>query len=149
MENPFSWDYLTTAPGPDDVFGPWTSMYLVICALGLITGYLLLTRPRLVSSRRMLRTSSAQRWGAILLWIFSFGIFFFVIRWLQINPFTFGERIWLLLTLVSGLIALILMLVQMRIESMELSKEADRVQLAQARGVHTRRPPRRSRNKKR
>jgi hypothetical protein len=149
MENPLSWDYLTSFPAQDDIFGPWPMLFLVMCLAGLIAGVVLLTRPGLLSSRRLMRTANAQRWGAVLVWIFSFGIFFFVVGWLQINPFSFGERIWLLLTLLSGLIAGILMLIHIRLESYELSTQAARVQEARARGLHARRPPRRSRNKKR
>lgn len=149
MENPFSWDYLTTAPGPDDVFGPFATLFLIICAVGLIVGGLFYLRPEVMWSRRLLRLGSTKRWGAIFLWIFSLGIFFFIIRWLQINPFSFGERIWLYLILLVAVFALALMVMQIRFESNILSHEQSAKQAAIAKGIHGRRPPRRSRNKKR
>lgn len=149
MEKPFSWDYLTTAPSSGEIFGPWSTLFLIFCALGLIAGFMLNTRPQLFWSRRILRVSSARRWGSILIWIFSIGMFFFIIRWLQINPFTFGNRIWLYLTALAALIALALMAVQIRYESSAIAAEQSAVQAAREKGIHGRRPPRRSRNKRR
>lgn len=149
MDNPFSWDNLTTAPEADAVFGPWSTLYLLICIVGLIIGFLLYSRPRILSSRRLLRTGNTQRWGGILLWIFSIGIFFFLVRWLQINPFSFGEPIWLYLTLLIALVAVSLLVIQIRFESTQLSEEAAQARAARAKGIQSRRPPRRSRNKKR
>ena len=149
MENPFSWDYLTTVPGSDDVFDLWASLFLVVMAFILVAGFLLYLRPQVMWSRRMLRIQSARRWGWTFIWISFFGFFFFLVGWLQINPFTFGERIWLLITLIIALIALTLMVVQIQVESKVLSQERAASQAAMARGIHTRRPPRRSRNKKR
>ena len=149
MENPFSWDYLTTVPGTDEVFGIWSTLFFVICAITLVAGFLLYLRPQVMWSRRLMRIRSAQRWGSVLLWTSLLGFFFFVVGWLQINPFTFGERIWLLITLLALVIALALMVVQIRAESDILSRERAATQAAMAKGIHTRRPPRRSRNKKR
>ncbi|MGI8642782.1 MAG: hypothetical protein ACR2LS_01515, partial [Thermomicrobiales bacterium] len=42
-----------------------------------------------------------QRIGSIAMIIFGIGLFFFAIRMLQINPFTFGMRIWLWLSLLA------------------------------------------------
>lgn len=81
------------------------------------------------------------------MWIFSIGLFFFIIRWLQINPFSFGNRIWLYLTLLAAIVALTLMALQIRYESTTLAEEHKATQAARAKGIHGRRPPRRSRNK--
>jgi hypothetical protein len=35
------------------------------------------------------------------MWVFGTGLFFFLIRLLQINPFTFGEPIWMWLSLLA------------------------------------------------
>ncbi len=43
----------------------------------------------------------ARKWAGIAIVIFGLGLFFFVIRWLQINPFGFARRYWLWLTLLS------------------------------------------------
>lgn len=147
MENPFSWDYLTSAPQSGEIFGPWSTLFLVFCAVGLIVGFLLNTRPQMLWTRRLMRVASARRWGSVLMWIFSIGMFFFIVRWLQINPFTFGNRIWLYLTAMAAIIAIALMVVQIRYEAVALETERRATQHAKARGIHGRRPPRRSRNK--
>ena len=36
MDNPISWDYLSTVPGPNEVFGPLAILYLVFFAAGFI-----------------------------------------------------------------------------------------------------------------
>ena len=36
MDNPISWDYLSTVPGPNEVFGPLAILYLVGGVLTLI-----------------------------------------------------------------------------------------------------------------
>ncbi|HYH12975.1 MAG TPA: hypothetical protein VD789_11520 [Thermomicrobiales bacterium] len=147
MENPFSWDYLTSAPGSGEIFGPLSTLFLIFCAVGLVAGFLLSTRPQIMWSRRLLRVNSTRKWGSIFMWIFSIGMFFFIIRWLQINPFTFGNRIWLYLTALAAIIAVMLMVVQIRYEAAVLAEEHKATQQARAKGIHGRRPPRRSRNK--
>lgn len=149
MDNPFSWDYLTSVPGSDEIFGPWSAVFLAICAIGLIAGFLLVSRPQLLWARHLMRASSARRWGSIFIWIFSIGLFFFVVRWLQINPFTFGTRFWLYLTMLVAIIAVVLMLIQIRFESSMIALEHEASQSARVKGIHRRRPPRRSRTRKR
>lgn len=147
MQNPFSWEYLTTAPGSDEIFGPLSTVFLIVCAVGLVVGFVLNTRPQVLWSRRLMRVPTTRRWGAIFLWIFSIGMFFFIVRWLQINPFTFGYRIWLYLTFLVATVAVALMLLEMRYEAALLAEEQKATQVARARGTYGRRPPRRSRNK--
>ncbi len=149
MGEPFSWDYLTSVPRPDEVFTPFTAVFLALCAIALLIGYALYSRPGIMWSRRLLRVRTARRWGAILLWIGSLGIFFFVVGWLQINPFTLGTRIWLYLTLLAWIIAVVLIAVDIRVESRVLSREHIEHREAVARGVHMRRPPRLSSTRKR
>jgi hypothetical protein len=126
-----------------------TTLFLLIWAAGLVAGFLLYSRPGVMWSRHLLRIGTARRWGAVLLWISSLGMFFFTVGWLQINPFTFGERIWMYLTLLAAIIAVALILVQIRTESAVLSHERRLNAEAVAKGIHTRRPPRRSANRKR
>jgi cytochrome bd-type quinol oxidase subunit 2 len=149
MDEPFSWDYLTSVPRPDEVFTPFTTAFLLICAIGLLAGYTLYARPEIAWSRRLLRVRTARRWGSILSWVFSLGFFFFLVGWLQINPFTLGERIWLYLTLLAAIVAVALLALTIRNESQVLSHERRVYQDAVARGVHMRRPPKLSRTRKR
>ena len=149
MGDAFSWDHLTSVPRPDEVFTPVSALFLVLCAIGLLVGYTLYSRPGILWSRHLLRVRTARRWGSILMWICSLGIFFFVVGWLQINPFTLGERIWLYLTALSLILAVVLIAVDIRNESRILSRERDEHREAVARGVHMRRPPKLSRTRKR
>ncbi len=101
MDNPFSWDYLTTMPGSNEVFGAFAIGFLAIFLTGFVVSFVAYAgwADRFVKSalwRRMIR-----RWSGWALALFSTGLFFFVIRILQINPFTFGQRIWLYLSLLS------------------------------------------------
>lgn len=143
------WDYLTSVPRPDAVFTPFTAMFLIICAIALVGGYALYARPELMWSRHLLRVRTARRWGSIFLWIGSLGIFFFLVGWLQINPFALGERIWLYLTLLAAIVAVVLLLLEIRAESRVLTQERRAYQDAVTRGVHMRRPPKLSRTRKR
>lgn len=95
MDNPFSWDYLTTTPGPDEVFGPFAIIFLVVFAIGFIASVVLYsTGGKNIIPNPVLRRLS-RRWSGWAVAVFTVGLFFFAIRWLQINPITFGQRIWL------------------------------------------------------
>ena len=101
MDNPFSWDYLTTTPGSNEVFGAFAIGFLVIFLTGFLVSFVAYAgwADRFVKDalwRRMIR-----RWSGWALTLFSIGLFFFLVRILQINPFTFGQRVWLYLCLLS------------------------------------------------
>jgi len=95
MDNPFSWDYLTTVPGPDEVWGPFSIAYVVIFVAGFILTLGTYTGWFRGMYKNPVLYQMARRWSGWGLALFSAGLFFFLIRWLQINPFTFGMRIWL------------------------------------------------------
>src|SRR5690606_6991677 len=95
MDNPLSWDYLTTVPGPNEVFGVFSTIFLVVFVIGFVVSIILYNGwgRRVIKDPilgRMLR-----RWSAWALAIFTFGLFVFAIRWLQINPLNLGMRIWM------------------------------------------------------
>ena len=99
MRNPFTWERLTTPPLTDEVFDPASWLYLAFFGFGfLAAAWLSGTGAERVArhpvTRRMLR-----RDGAISLWVFGAGLFFFGVRALGINPFSFGAPIWLWLCL--------------------------------------------------
>jgi hypothetical protein len=149
MDNPFSWEYLTSPPPPGEIFDPWSTVILVLCALAMLVGFAFYSRPGIMHSRQLMRVASTRRWGSILMWIAIVGYFFFIVRWLQINPFSFGNRIWLFLTLLALLLSMILIWLQVRTEAPVLSRHRLETQEAIAKGVQGRRPPRRSRNRRR
>ena len=149
MDNPFSWDYLTSPPRSGEIFEPWSILSLVLCAIAMLVGYAFYARPGLLHSRRLMRVTSARRWGSILMWIAVVGYFFFIVRWLQINPFNFGNRIWLFLVLLALIVSAVLIWLQIRAEAPQLDRARREHQDAIAKGIHTRRPPRMSRNRRR
>jgi cobalamin synthase len=149
MNNPFSWEYLTSPPGSGEIFEPWSIVILVLCAVAMLTGFAFYSRPDILHSRHLMRVASTRRWGSILMWIASIGYFFFVVRWLQINPFGLANRIWLFVTLLALLLSMILIVLQVRAEAPVLNRHRQETQEAIARGLQGRRPPRRSRNRRR
>jgi hypothetical protein len=104
MDNPFSWDYLTTRPGTNEVFGAFAVVFLVIFGVGFLASLVIYSEwlPRSVFPNAVLR-KMAHRWSVYGLFVFGTGLFFFLIRMLQINPFTFGLRIWLWLSFLAFL----------------------------------------------
>ncbi|MGH2533873.1 MAG: hypothetical protein ACRDJW_16400 [Thermomicrobiales bacterium] len=105
MDNPFSWDYLTTRPGSNEVFGAFAIFFLVIFGAGFLASLVNYSGwvPRSVFPNPVLRRM-AHRWSVIGLFVFSIGLFFFLIRMMQINPFTFGLRIWLWLSFLAFMV---------------------------------------------
>ncbi|MBA3643555.1 MAG: hypothetical protein H0W59_05755 [Chloroflexia bacterium] len=101
MTNPFSWEYLTTLPEPEEVFDPFGIACLVIFGLGFLVAIVLYNDGgrRFIEHpvhRRLLR-----KVGGIGTILFGLGLFFFGVRALQINPFTFGLPLWLWLSLLA------------------------------------------------
>jgi hypothetical protein len=110
MDNPFSWDYLTTTPGSNEVFGPFAVVFLIVFVFGFVVSVAIYSGgARNLIPDPVLRRI-ARRWSGWAVAVFGLGLFFFAIRWLQINPLSFGSRIWLwisclLLLVLIGLIA--------------------------------------------
>jgi hypothetical protein len=109
MDNPFSWDYLSTVPGENEVFGAFAIGFLILFGAGFIISFVSyagwIDRWMKNGVLRYLN----RKYAGWALSLFAVGLFFFLIRILQINPFTFGRRIWLYLCLVAlaGFVALL------------------------------------------
>jgi hypothetical protein len=101
MDNPFDWDYLKTVPGPNEVFGPLSIAYLVLFIVGLIVSIVVYNGWAKKRFPDPVFHRLARKWAGIAIVIFGLGLFFFLMRWLQINPFGFARRYWLWLTLLS------------------------------------------------
>lgn len=101
MDNPFDWDYLRTVPGPNEVFGPFSIAYLILFIAGFAGSIVVYNNWAKQWFKDPILHRMARKWAGIAIVIFGLGLFFFLIRWLQINPFGFGRRYWLWLTLVA------------------------------------------------
>lgn len=99
MDNPFSWDYLTTRPDSNEVFGPFAIVFLIIFVIGFVATLVLYSGGAKTLIKDPIIRRWSRKWSGWLLTLFGFGLFFFAIRWLQINPLSFGTRIWLWLCL--------------------------------------------------
>ena len=101
MDNPISWDYLSTVPGPNEVFGPLAILYLVFFVVGFVVSLVVYNNQgkKLFPNPVIFRL--VRRWAGWTSVIFGAGIFFFLIRALQINPFTFAMRFWMWVTLLG------------------------------------------------
>jgi len=124
MDNPFSWEYLTTTPGSNEVFGPFAILFLIVFLIGFVisfASYAGWTEKRIKDPvlRRM-----SHKWAGWALALFSIGLFFFVIRILQINPFTFGMRIWLFLCLIALAAFCVLLIIDYRRIAPDIRRQA-------------------------
>jgi hypothetical protein len=99
------WEALTTPVGAADVFSPLADVFLAVICLGFIVAIVLYNGgARKVAPHPMIRRT-LRRYAGWGIAIFGAGLFFFGVRALQINPFTFGMPIWLWL---CGLAAVVL-----------------------------------------
>ncbi|MDQ3541176.1 MAG: hypothetical protein M3440_10840 [Chloroflexota bacterium] len=103
MTNPFDWDYLTSTPVAGEIFGPFSALFLLLFATGFIVASYLYYRPWTKPVGVLFRRKTVRKASTIALWVFGTGLFFFLIRLLQINPFSFGQRIWIYLCFLAFL----------------------------------------------
>lgn len=106
MENPFSWSYLRGAPGDGPLFDPLMIAILVVFAVGFIASAYASARPKMAIFKRRVHRRNVMRSTAVLMWVCGIGLFFGLIRLLQINPASFGERIWIYLTFLVLLVVI-------------------------------------------
>ena len=114
MDNPVSWDYLSTVPGPNEVFGPLAIMYLAVFVAGFIVSLVIYNNygRGLFANPVMFRLF--RKWSGWALVVFGSGLFFFLIRALQINPFTFAMRFWMWVTMLGLAVVLVLLAIDYR-----------------------------------
>jgi hypothetical protein len=116
LDNPISWDYLSTVPGPNEVFGPLAILYLIVFVAGFIVSLAIYNNQgkKLFPNPIMFRL--VRRWAGWTSVIFGAGIFFFLIRAIQINPFTFAMRFWMWVTVLAlvGIVGLLLIDIKRR-----------------------------------
>lgn len=95
MNNPFSWDYLTTPASETAVWGPFSIAYVLFFATGLFLAlFFSYDAPkRLEGKHLLLRT--IRRGTLIAIPVFSLGVLFFLFRMMGISALGLGMRIWL------------------------------------------------------
>lgn len=101
MQNPFDWTYQTTPPASDDVFDVFTILYLVVFLVGFVVSAYLYYRPSTKPVGKLFRRKSVLKATGAAMWVFGVGLFFFLIRILQIDPLSFGEPIWMWLSVLA------------------------------------------------
>lgn len=101
MGNPFTWDSLTRTPAAADVFSLPALVYFAVFVVGFVgAAYLANQGGRRLASHPVKRRA-LQHCAGIALYVFGAGLFFFGVRALNINPFSFGSPIWMWLSLVA------------------------------------------------
>ena len=106
MPRPWSWDYLNRVPGSDEIFGPFSTAFLVVFLISFFFVAFLYNDGGRYLTPDPVRRRYLRRYAGFLLIPLTLGLFFFGVRLLQIDPFTFGRRIWLYIALL-GLIAVL------------------------------------------
>lgn len=98
-------DWLTTRPTADEVLNPFIVVSMVVFAIVLIASGFYSARPwsppfGKAQSKRFV--GKAAMW---LGWPAGLGLFFTIVRLLQIDPITFGRPIWIALSWVALIVS--------------------------------------------
>ncbi len=101
MPNPFDWDYLNSAPASADVLDAFAIVYAVVFLGGFVGAAYLNSRPWTKPFGSMFRRKAVRKATGIAMWVFGVGLFFFLIRLLQIDPLTLGRPIWMWLSVLA------------------------------------------------
>ncbi|HEU0165005.1 MAG TPA: hypothetical protein VFQ54_08170 [Thermomicrobiales bacterium] len=108
MDKLTSWDYLTTAPKEADVLGKYPVAYAVAFVLGFIIASFVYYRPRTPFLSKYIRRKALGRLAFAGMWVFGLGLFFFLIRILVINPFTFAEPVWMVAMMLIAAVLIVI-----------------------------------------
>ena len=101
MDNPFSWDSLTRTPAAEEVFSLPAMLFFVVFAIGFVASAFLSNQGARRFGSNPVKRRAIQHCATIALYIFGAGLFFFGVRALNINPFSFGSPIWLWLSVIA------------------------------------------------
>ena len=114
MPHPWSWSYLTHRPVDNEVYGPFSTAYLIFLLLAFCVTVFLYNNGGQYLTTDPVRRRYLRKYAGFLLIPIVLGIFFFLVRMVQIDPFTFGRRIWLYLTAVAILGLVVWIVVDIR-----------------------------------
>ena len=99
-------DWLTTRPTSAEA-NHWLALVsLTVFAAGVVAAGVLSTRPDLPPFGRRQTGGFVRRACTVVGWICGIGLFFGIIRLLQIDPFTFGRAIWIVLSWIALIAAI-------------------------------------------
>ncbi len=110
----WSWDYLNHRPNEDEMFGPFSTAYLVLFILLFFATVFLYNEGGRYLTPEPVRRKYLRKYAGFLLIPVTLALFFFSFRILQIDPFTFGRRIWLYLALLGTVGILVYAALDMR-----------------------------------
>ena len=102
--NPLDWDYLTQSARP--AMGPfaWVFLALMLALFGVSAYFYFYKRPEWKRTNSVLRRAT-ERWAPYGLWIGGLGLFFLVLRVIQLD--FFDKRIWLYLWLLAAIVVIV------------------------------------------
>jgi NhaP-type Na+/H+ or K+/H+ antiporter len=95
------WSWLTTPPTYQQVLGPLTALYLAIFSVGFVVSAYISGPGANRIDHDDARFDGVQRWATAGIGVFGAGLFFFIVRALQINPLSFGAPIWMLVSVIA------------------------------------------------
>lgn len=108
------WDWLTNRPSNDDVINAFSVTAAVVFGIVFLLSAIFTARPHTSPLGRTYSKRFIQRAGTVLGWISGIGLFFLLIRLLQINPATLGLPFWITLTLIALAVALVVIVFESR-----------------------------------
>lgn len=104
VNNPFSWDYLTTPVNETAIWGPFSIAFLLVFGTGLFLAiFFSYDAPKRLKDRQLL-LGTIRRGTWIAIPVFGLGLMFFLFRILQISALGLGMRIWLYIFAVAAVI---------------------------------------------
>jgi hypothetical protein len=94
-------DWLTTRPTGDEVLNPFAIISLAVFAIVVLASGFYSARPWSPPFGETQSRRFVQRAATLLAWPAGLGLFFLVVRLLQIDPATFGRPIWIVLSWIA------------------------------------------------
>ncbi len=101
------WETLTSRPASDDVLNTFAIVSALIFGIVFLLSAVYSARPWMSPVGQTYSRRFVQRAGMVLGWISGIGLFFLLIRLLQIDPATLGRPIWIALTLLALVAAVV------------------------------------------
>ena len=104
-------DWLTTRPTGDEVLDTFTIVSLVVFSIVLLASGFYSARPWAPPLGQPFSKHFVRRATTLLGWPAGLGLFFLIVRLLQIDPATFGRPIWIVLSWIALAVAIVVLAV--------------------------------------